>query len=74
MDLTNYLKIKEMLGSNITLVAVSKGQPIDKIMSLYELGHRDFGENFLQELDQKRQQLPNAVSYTHLTLPTICSV
>ena len=53
MDLTNYLKIKEMLRPNITLVAVSKGQPIDKIMSLYELGHRDFGENFLQELDQK---------------------
>ena len=66
MDLTNYLKIKEMLGPNITLVAVSKGQPIDKIMSLYELGHRDFGENFLQELDQKRQQLPNDIKWHFL--------
>ena len=36
------------------LIAVSKGQDIDKIKHLYDIGHRDFGENFLQELKEKR--------------------
>jgi len=38
---------------DITLVAVSKKQPIEKIEALYRLGQRDFGENYVQELVEK---------------------
>lgn len=44
-------------GRAVTLVAVSKGQPIEKIIELYKLGHRDFGENYAQELHDKIVQL-----------------
>jgi len=37
------------------LIAVSKFQPIEKMISLYEQGHRDFGENYVQELVAKAQ-------------------
>ena len=43
---------------NVTLVAVSKTKPNEDIMALYELGHRDFGENYVQELVAKQQALP----------------
>lgn len=41
-----------------TLVAVSKTKPIEDILALYEMGHRDFGENYVQELVAKQPQLP----------------
>lgn len=36
--------------SDITLVAVSKGQPVEKILEAIQSGQRDFGENYAQEL------------------------
>ena len=45
------------LPSNVSWVAVSKKQPINKILALYELGQRDFGENYAQELIEKQFQL-----------------
>ena len=54
-----YQKIHEELRLlNITLVAVSKTKPIEDILELYDLGHRDFGENYVQELAEKAEQLP----------------
>lgn len=44
-------------GRSVTLVAVSKSQPLDKIIELYKLGHRDFGENYAQEMLDKIVQL-----------------
>ena len=66
MNLEAYLKIKKELGSKISLVAVSKGQPKEKILKLYDKGHRDFGENFLQELTDKKTQLPNDIRWHFL--------
>src|SRR5206468_2057422 len=43
--------------ASITLIAVSKKQPEDKIEALYRLGHRDFGENYVQELVAKAVEL-----------------
>lgn len=43
--------------SEITLVAVSKKQSIDKIIAAYAAGQRDFGENYVQELMQKAERL-----------------
>jgi pyridoxal phosphate enzyme (YggS family) len=44
-------------GRSFTLIAVSKTQPTEKIRALYELGHRDFGENYVQELIEKAEEL-----------------
>lgn len=43
---------------NVTLIAVSKTKPIEDILQLYQLGQRDFGENYVQELVEKQAQLP----------------
>jgi len=41
-----------------TLVAVSKLKPAGDILACYEAGHRDFGENYVQELEEKAKILP----------------
>jgi PLP dependent protein len=59
-----YLKIREELEKkNVTLVAVSKTKPVEDILELYELGHRDFGENYVQELVDKEAQLPKDIRW-----------
>src|SRR4030095_15432653 len=59
-----YQKIHEELRLlNITLVAVSKTKPIEDILELYNLGHRDFGENYVQELAEKAEMLPNDIRW-----------
>lgn len=60
----NYFDIvKELNEKNVTLVAVSKTKPIEAIKELYDLGHRDFGENYVQELEEKHQQLPKDIRW-----------
>lgn len=55
----NYIRIKQELDeAGVTLVAVSKIKPVSDILALYELGQRDFGENYVQELVDKQPQLP----------------
>jgi PLP dependent protein len=49
---------QELDAAGITLVAVSKTKPVSDIKALYELGQRDFGENYVQELVDKVPQLP----------------
>lgn len=50
--------IKELNENGISLIAVSKTKPLSDIFALYEMGHRDFGENYVQELANKHAQLP----------------
>ena len=45
-------------GEEVLLVAVSKKKPKEDILELYEAGQRDFGENYVQELREKREALP----------------
>jgi pyridoxal phosphate enzyme (YggS family) len=47
----------------ITLVIVSKGQSVETIKALYELGERDFGENRAQELAFKVDLLPGDIRW-----------
>lgn len=54
---------KELDAQNVTLVAVSKTKPAADIMELYELGQRDFGENYVQELVDKAAQLPTDIRW-----------
>jgi len=59
-----YQQINEELRlSKITLVAVSKTKPVEDILELYELGHRDFGENYVQELVEKAERLPKDIRW-----------
>jgi pyridoxal phosphate enzyme (YggS family) len=59
-----YLQIKADLDAkHVTLVAVSKTKPVEDIMALYELGQRDFGENYVQELVDKQAQLPKDIRW-----------
>jgi len=59
-----YQQIHEQLRLlNITLVAVSKTKPIEDILELYNLGHRDFGENYVQELAEKAEKLPTGIRW-----------
>lgn len=50
--------LRELQEKNVTLVAVSKTKPVEDILALYELGQRDFGENYVQELAEKAENLP----------------
>jgi pyridoxal phosphate enzyme (YggS family) len=59
-----YLALQhELSPRGIVLVAVSKTKPIEDILGLYELGHRDFGENYVQELLGKQSSLPNDIRW-----------
>jgi len=59
-----YHQIKETLASNeVQLVAVSKTKPNEAIIELYELGQRDFGENYVQELIDKEAVLPKDIHW-----------
>ena len=49
---------EELKDSNTTLVAVSKIKPASDIRALYDLGQRDFGENYVQEMTEKAPLLP----------------
>jgi pyridoxal phosphate enzyme (YggS family) len=55
--------IEECKSKNITLVAVSKTKPVEDILALYNLGQRDFGENYVQELIEKEEQLPKDIRW-----------
>lgn len=52
--------------AGVTLVAVSKTKPAEDILALYELGHRDFGENYVQELAGKYEQLPKDIRWHYI--------
>ena len=55
--------IKELASSDTTLVAVSKIKPNEDITDLYDLGQRDFGENYVQELIDKQAALPTDIRW-----------
>lgn len=53
----------EVSTAGAHLVAVSKTRPLADIMALYELGHRDFGENRVSELVEKHAALPKDIRW-----------
>lgn len=59
----NLLKIKERIPEDVTLVAVSKTKPNDAILSAYNAGQKDFGENKVQELVEKAAALPKDIQW-----------
>jgi len=64
VSLNNYNAIKTSLDAKeVTLVAVSKTKPVEDILELYQIGQRDFGENYVQELVDKQAQLPKDIRW-----------
>lgn len=59
----NYTEIIAGLPSNVQLVAVSKTHPPELIKVVYDLGQRIFGENRVQELIEKRPDLPADIQW-----------
>jgi pyridoxal phosphate enzyme (YggS family) len=59
----NLLDIKSNLPSSVTLVAVSKTKPISDLIQAYEAGQRVFGENKIQEMTDKWEQIPKDIQW-----------
>lgn len=60
----NLLKYKSELDKEgVELIAVSKHQDTDAILEAYNAGQRIFGENIVQELAEKQQQLPADIEW-----------
>jgi len=59
----NLSKIKSSLPENVTLVAVSKTKPISDLMEAYVAGQRIFGENKIQEMAEKWEQMPKDIQW-----------
>jgi len=59
----NLGKIKQELPSSVTLIAVSKTKPKEFITEAYNAGQRDFGENYVQELTEKHEHLPQDIRW-----------
>jgi PLP dependent protein len=58
IEINNFCKT-----TNTTLIAVSKLKPTSDIEQMYALGQRHFGENYVQELVEKKAQLPNDIHW-----------
>ena len=59
----NIQKLKSEIPSYVTLVAVSKTKPAEAVMEAYHAGHKVFGENKVQEMAGKHEQLPKDIEW-----------
>ena len=60
---TNLLQIKSTLPEHVNLVAVSKAKPVSDLMEAYEAGQVIFGENKIQEMAEKWDQMPKDIQW-----------
>lgn len=59
----NLNKVRAMLPSNVTLIAVSKTKPVSDLQEAYDAGQRIFGENKALEMRDKHQELPKDIQW-----------
>lgn len=59
----NLHHIKSALPTHVTLIAVTKTHPVDKLMEVYNAGHKIFGENKVQEMCEKAELLPKDIEW-----------
>ena len=57
----NINKIRSDIPDYVELIAISKTKPNKDIMMAYENGHRSFGENKIQEMSRKFEELPKDI-------------
>lgn len=60
---TSIQHLNESIPSHVTLVAVSKTKPISDLMQAYEVGQRIFGENKIQEMTDKWEEMPKDIQW-----------
>ena len=60
---SNLSKIKASIPHNVSLVAVSKTKPVEDLMEAYHAGQRIFGENKIQEMTDKWQEMPKDIEW-----------
>lgn len=60
---SNLDTIKSALPEYVTLVAVSKTKPVSDLMQAYEAGQRIFGENKIQEMTDKWEEMPKDIQW-----------
>jgi hypothetical protein len=65
----NIAEIKKTLPSNVKLVAVSKTKPNEAILEAYNSGHLIFGENKVQDLVKKYEELPKDIQWHFIGHP-----
>jgi len=58
-----YTELLQELEGKAILIAVSKTKPVEDLLALYDLGQRDFGENYVQELVDKQAVLPKDIRW-----------
>jgi pyridoxal phosphate enzyme (YggS family) len=63
MSKNSFEDIKSQIPDEVCLVAVSKTKPAEDIQAIYDLGHRHFGENKVQELIEKYEILPKDIKW-----------
>ncbi|KUJ60948.1 alanine racemase [Flavobacteriaceae bacterium CRH] len=59
----NLVQIKSTIPEQVTLVAVSKTKPVSDLMQAYESGQRIFGENKIQEMADKWEEMPKDIQW-----------
>jgi hypothetical protein len=59
----NIEKVKANLPENVRLVAVSKTKPAELLLEAYDCGQRSFGENKVQEMVWKFDELPKDIEW-----------
>ena len=59
----NILRIISDIPENVRLVAISKTKSAEEIMMAYETGQRLFGENKIQEMSEKYEDLPKDIKW-----------
>jgi PLP dependent protein len=59
----NLTQIKSQLPAHVTLVAVSKTKPVTDLMEAYTASQRIFGENKIQEMTDKWEQMPKDIEW-----------
>ena len=59
----NLKKFNKELPNNVTLIAVSKTKPVSDLMEAYNAGQRAFGENKIQEMEAKWQEMPKDIEW-----------
>jgi len=70
MNIENKIsEIKQSIPANIKLVAVSKTKPNEDILAAYNSGHKIFGENKVQDLVNKFEELPKDIEWHFIGHP-----
>ena len=54
---------KEIQTKGVTLIAVSKTKPVEMLLEAYNAGFKRFGENYVQELVDKHEQMPKDIEW-----------